>query len=193
MHDGLSCLLYVNAASQVQARRAASRREPSIVHLPYELRYGAALDTLARHNIDVLAHPTPPSRNNPYKNANVLINACTIGAVPLLSNLPPYDTLGSPEPAVLCDNDPEVWYRALVRLASDRKWCKDVLEHTKKYCADHVSGASNSEVIRGILNRHASPGPWTRLKRYVIAGPWLWRDRLTVQAVGVARRLTQGY
>ena len=158
-----------------------------IVHLPHDVRYGAALGELARHRIDVLVHPTPPTRNNPYKNANVLINARAVGAVPVLSDMPPYDALGSPAPAILCENDPEAWYGALARLARDGRLRDQVFERTARYCDEHFSGAANAEAIRVILASHAAPGRWSRAARRVVAAAplgadrarWLLRQRLS--------------
>jgi hypothetical protein len=158
-----------------------------IVHLPYELRYGAALDMLARHNIDVLAHPTPPSRNNPYKNANVLINARTVGAVGVLSNLPPYDTLPTPPPALLCENDPQSWYDALARLIRDPQLCADTFDRADRFCQTEFSGRPNAEVIARMLAAHPAPDSVTRTTRAVLAGPALGFDRALVRAKALVR------
>ena len=158
-----------------------------IVHFPYELRYGAALAELVRHRIDVLVHPMPPSRNNPYKNANVLINARAVGAVPVLSNLPPYNSLGSPPPALLCENDPESWYGALARLSRDSWLCEQVFEGANGYCEKHFSGRRNAEAVRRILTAHATPGRLMRAARRVVAGPPLGLDRVKVRAERIAR------
>jgi glycosyltransferase involved in cell wall biosynthesis len=148
-----------------------------VVHQPYDVRYGEALRQLARHRIDVLVHPTPPTRNNPYKNANVLINARAVGAVPVLSDLPPYDTLGSPPPALLCANRQDAWYDALARLADDRDLGDEVFQRVERYCHDHFSGDANAEAIRRILAAHRAPARATRVARRVIAGPPLAFDR----------------
>ena len=159
-----------------------------VVTLPYERRYGAALAALARHRIDVLVHPTPPSRNNPYKNANVLINARSIGAVPVLSRLPPYDELDSPPTAVLCDNDATAWHDALLRLSRDPNLCRDVFDRASSYCERHFSGAPNARAIEAILARHAPPTRWTRAARRLVASAPLGFDRALVQAKALARR-----
>jgi hypothetical protein len=148
-----------------------------VVHQPYEIRYGEALRQLARHRIDVLVHPTPATRNNPYKNANVLINARAVGAVPVLSDMPPYGTLGSPPPAVLCANDQDAWYAALARLANDRCLGDEVFQRVERYCQDHFSGDANAVAIRNILGAHGAPARATRVARRVVAGPPLALDR----------------
>jgi hypothetical protein len=159
-----------------------------IVHLPYDVRYGAALDTLARRRIDVLAHPTPPSRNNPYRNANVLINARSIGSVALLSNLPPYDHLGSPPPAIVCDNSVDRWTEALRRLSSDSVLCAETFRHADQYCRRQFSGAANADAIRQILAAHEAPRFATRAARFAVAGPALAFDRAVFKAKAIARR-----
>lgn len=159
-----------------------------VVHLPYDVRYGAALDVLARHQVDVLAHPTPPSRNNPYRNANVLINARSIGAVPAVSAVPPYDALVSPAPAVLCDNDVDAWHTALARLEADPQACDEVFRRTSQFCETHFSGRRNADVIQRLLDTHVMPHALGRLARRVVAGPALAYDRAVVRAKNVARR-----
>jgi hypothetical protein len=153
-----------------------------VAHVPYEVSYGKALAHLAARRIDVLAHPTPPSRNNPYKNANVLINARSIGAVPVLSDLPPYDVLESPSPALLCSNDSAAWYGALRRLSTDPVLSDNLFAHVTTYCERHFSGAMNKAVIEQILAHHASPGRLTRGARRVVAAAPLGADRINATA-----------
>jgi len=166
----------------------ASSNGMRIVHLRYDVRYGAALDALARHDVDVLAHPTPPSRNNPYRNANVLINARSIGAVALLSRMPPYDTLGDPPPALLVDNNVGSWTAALRQLSSDAALRRDLYARADAYCRREFNGAVNADVMRRLLRTHASPGPADRAARVALAGPWLARDRAIFQAKALVRR-----
>ena len=73
---------------------------------------------------------------------NVLINARAVGAVPVLSNLPPYDSLGSAPPALLCENDPAAWYDALARLMRDPACAIKYLSGRRG------SARSNSQVSR---------------------------------------------
>ena len=159
-----------------------------VVHLPYELSYGTALRQLAEHGVDVLVHPTPPTRNNPYKNANVLINARAVGAVPVVSNMPPYDALGSPPAAVLCENSEEAWYAALARLAQDRCLRDQVFERVARHCDEHFSGDLNAAAIRQILAAHAAPGRWTRVARRVVAASPFGVDRTLFWARRTARK-----
>jgi glycosyltransferase involved in cell wall biosynthesis len=159
-----------------------------LAHLPYDVRYGHALAALADRRPDVLAHPTLPSNNNQYKNANVLINARSAGAVAVLSNIPPYDTLGTPAPALLCDNTPDAWFDAFARLARNPDLCARTFENTSRYCDAHFSGRENAEVIRRILDAHPAPGPASRAFRRVIAGPALGADRAVVRMKDLARR-----
>jgi hypothetical protein len=159
-----------------------------LTHLPYDVRYGPALAALADRRPDALAHPTLPSNNNQYKNANVLINARSAGAVAVLSNMPPYDTLGTPPPALLCDNTPDAWFDAFERLARDPDLCARTFDNASRYCDAHFSGRENAEVIRRILDAHPAPGPASRAFRRVIAGPTLGFDRVLVRMKNLARR-----
>lgn len=160
----------------------------SVVHVPYDVRYGSALATLADRRIDVLAHPTPPSRNNPYRNANVLINARSIGAVAVLSDMPPYDQLGSPPPALLCQNEVDSWSAALARVSSDTQLCDELSRAADVYCRSHFSGAANAALVERILAAHDAPRPGTRAARFALAAPALTIDRALFQAKALVRR-----
>lgn len=157
-----------------------------IVHLPYELEFRAALAELARHNIDAIAHPTPSSRNNEYKNANVLINARAVGAVAVLSDLPPYDALPPPKPALLCANDPAAWHAAFNRLISEPQLCETLFDRADQYCLSAFSGKANAQAIESILAAHPAPTPFTQAARMLTAGPALEFDRVLVRAKALA-------
>jgi glycosyltransferase involved in cell wall biosynthesis len=159
-----------------------------IVMLPYEHAYGEALRRLAECRVDALVHPTPSSRNNRYKNANVLINARAVGAVPVLSDELPYSNLEEPLPALLCENSVHSWHEALWHLASDRCFADQLFDRTANYCARHFSGEQNARTVRDILNGHAQPGRPSRLCRAVAAAVPLEFDR----ACARARRRAQG-
>jgi len=162
-----------------------------LISVPYQLRYGAALAELARRHIDILVHPTQPSRNNPYKNANVLINARAVGAVAALSHLPPYDTLGTPSPAALCENTPDAWYASLSGLAQDPDLCGRTFASAARYCDEHFSGRANAAAIRSIVAAHAAPSTASRAYRRALAGPVLGFDRAVFRAKTVARRVVR--
>ena len=176
----------VVAGIEAEALQVPGAKVP-VVHLPYDVRYGPALEALACRRIDVLAHPAPPSRNNPYRNANVLINARAVGAVSVLSNVPPYDGFDSPPPALLCDNEPEAWYEALSRLAHDPQLCAHVFDRADAYCREHFSGRQNEHVIRTVLAAHAPPGSAVRAMRRIVTGPFLAFDRTLVRVMDAAR------
>jgi hypothetical protein len=148
-----------------------------VVTLPYEHAYGEALRRLAGFRIDALVHPTPSSRNNPYKNANVLINARAIGAVPVLTDEPPYSEFLEPRPALLCQNTVDSWHAALSRLAADRCVGDRVFERTASYCEQHFAGDRNARIVRDILSTHAEPGGPSRLGRTIAGAVPLEFDR----------------
>jgi hypothetical protein len=161
-----------------------------IVYLPYDVRYRAALRQLATHRIDVLVHPTPPTRINPYKNANVLINARAIGAVPVLSNVAPYATLGPPPPAILVGDDTAAWHDALARVAADRAYGDEIFAAVERHCDVHFAGAQNVQAIRDILAAHPGPSLAMRAVRRGLATVPLAFDRGLARAMNAARRST---
>lgn len=159
----------------------------NIAHLPYQVSYEKALVQLAARRIDALVHPTPPSRNNPYKNANVVINARVIGAVAVLSNLPPYTEFGPEPPAVLCDNDEASWHEALKKLATDGPFGDAIFRRSIGYCQREYSGKPNAAAVADILNAHVPPGRLARAARRIVAVAPLGGDRLNATARRIVR------
>lgn len=174
-------------AAGIDINALAATGGVSVVGLPYQVSYGKALAELAARRVDALVHPTPPSRNNPYKNANVVINARAIGAVPVVTNLPPYDTFGPNPPALLCENDAVSWHDALSRLAADASCGDEVFARVMTYCEEEFSGALNAAAVARMLADHAAPGGWTRMARRMVAAAPLGGDRLNA----TARRLVR--
>ena len=83
----------------------------AVTAFPSERSYDVALRRMASRGIDVLVHPNSDTRNNPYKTQHVLLNAAAMGAAPVLSDAPPYDSLGAVGAALLCGSDPGEWAR----------------------------------------------------------------------------------
>ena len=66
--------------------------------------------------IHILVHPGEKIINNKYKTLNSLINAVTLGAVLVTSDVDPY--IGC-DAIVPCHNDPDSWAKALIRISDD--------------------------------------------------------------------------
>ncbi|HYE87913.1 MAG TPA: hypothetical protein VEA16_16230, partial [Vicinamibacterales bacterium] len=108
----------------------------TIVTVPYQRDYDAALGAMRSHAIDVLLHPSSDTANNRYKNPHVLINARTLGAAPIFSNAPPYDAVASDGVCVLADNTPDSWLEALNAIA-DAGARSRMLANIDRYCEQH--------------------------------------------------------
>jgi hypothetical protein len=128
--------------------------------LPYDRDYSRSLEAMARHHIDILVHPSSHTRNNEYKNPHVLINARTLGAVPVFSDAPPYDALADHGVCLLTEDTEPGWFTALSTLGE-----ADVRERMSvriaQYCDQYFNGAANiaclSEIIAQQKGRAARP------------------------------------
>ncbi len=131
----------------------------SVVQQPYDESYARGLGRLAAEGVDLLVHPAASGlANNSYKNPHALISAHALGAVPIVSDAPPYDGLRSEEVALLCDDTEDSWYQALVRAATDESLRSAVRARLASYCANTVGGTLNREVLDEILHEHMPPG-----------------------------------
>ena len=129
-----------------------------VLTVPFETSYDVALSRFANAEIDVLCHPNSETANNPFKTLNVLISAWAMGAVPILSDGPPYDQLRGEDVAVLCPNASEAWLRALRGLRRDPASRRRTSERLDRYCRTHFGGQENVKAIRSILQAHAPAG-----------------------------------
>jgi hypothetical protein len=140
---------------------------------PYDVSYARALETLAADGVDLLLHPVVEGLpNNRYKIPHALITAHAIGAIPVVSKLPPYDALAA-DVAVLADNTESSWYDAIVRAAAaDRP---AFVERLSAYCASEFGGQQNRDVVDRILSESRPPSRVERQRRRAIAGMYLLR------------------
>ena len=147
--------------------RAANGLE--IVLLPYDRRYSAAIDAMARHEIDILVHPTSVTDNNLYKNPHVLINARALGAAPVFSEAPPYDALGGEGVCLLTRDTTAEWFEALSRLDDvDRR--SAMVARIGAYCDRHFSGDLNVRCLAGLMStRRDDDHPSVRSLRWRLA------------------------
>lgn len=127
------------------------RRSLEIVSLPYDRRYSAAIDEMAKHEIDVLVHPTSVTGNNAYKNPHVLINACALGAVPIFSDAPPYNALAGEGICLLTRDSEQDWFEALSRLG-DAEQRVTMVAKIAAYCERHFSGDSNVRTLAALID-----------------------------------------
>lgn len=139
----------------------------------YDGSYSAALEQVARLGVDILVHPSAESANNVYKNPHVLINARMIGAVPVFSDVAPYDRVRDDGVALLCANAEDDWYDAMNRLATDAPLRAATRARLAEYCDRNFGGDRNVEIIQQILRQHPAPGAAARAFRRVFAAACL--------------------
>lgn len=163
----------------------------TVVHQPYDQSYARGLQRLAEAGVDVLVHPSVAGlRNNHYKNPHALISADAIGAVPVVSDRPPYDQLRSEGVVLLCDDSVESWHAALAAaIRSDQR--PPIQQRLSDFCATHFSGSVNRSVVDEVLRLHAPPNTrWMLARRGIVRAFFLF-GRLRQGLARVTRSLRQ--
>jgi len=158
----------------------------NVVRVPYNPSYSDALREVAAYGVDILVHPSGVTKNNAFKNPHVLINARALAAVPIFSNVAPYDAVAADRVAVLCENTEDAWFEALRQVAVDTALREDVRRRLDDYCERHFGGRVNIDVLQRIRQAHEAPGAGVRLARFVAGSACLGLDRAHRM---IARRL----
>lgn len=136
---------------------------------PYEPEYRRAVTAMRAEGIDILVHPGLAGfENNQFKNPHALITANALGAVPVVSMVPPYEALASEGVALFCEASEGSWYAAL-RQAATAAGRVPVLERLARYCATHFDGHQNHGVMATLLAQHRPPSSWVTCRRMAIA------------------------
>jgi glycosyltransferase involved in cell wall biosynthesis len=112
--------------------------------------YIKALGLLSVLRPHVLVHPSPATRNNPFKTQHCLINAAAVGAVPVLSSTEPFTDLLASDVALLCGNSVDLWHDALRELVSAERRA-EIWGALVRYCDREFSGAENARVLDQLL------------------------------------------
>jgi hypothetical protein len=148
-----------------------------IVRLPYNPSYADALRQVASYGVDILVHPSGVTSNNAFKNPHVLINARALAAVPVFSNVAPYDAIAAARVAVLCENTEDAWFHALTQVAIDSSVREELKTRLSSYCEQHFGGRVNIDVLRRIQQAHEPPSAAGRVTRRVAASASLSLNR----------------
>jgi hypothetical protein len=131
--------------------------------LAYAPSYHRALATLAALGVDLLVHPAAAGLvNNVYKNPHALISAHMLGALPVVSNAPPYSGIPLLAGRLLCQDTESSWFETLSRLASDAASRYELRHRLDDYVVSTFSGDGNRRVLAAI----GEPSPVNRR-------PWL--------------------
>ena len=157
-------------AAGIDRRDLADSPGLTVDAVDYDPSYSEGLRAMSVHGIDVLAHPGVFHVHNAFKNTHVIINAHSLGAVPVFSAGPPYDAMAG-EMALICGNTEDEWLSAFVKLGDDEGLRQRMRARLAEYCAAHFSGRDNVDVISTILREHSSPAPALRQMRALVGVP----------------------
>lgn len=145
-----------------------SGQEYPVYRYPASQSHKLTLGRLMSSEIDILIHPASHTKNNPYKNLNVLINAWLIRAVPVLPNQPPYENVERQNLGFLCEPDnTDSWYEKLKLAISDQERARQIRENLDTFLHLEYSGRKNEEVIEQILSELPVLGFATIENRYL--------------------------
>lgn len=129
----------------------------TVVEQAYSPSYQEGIRQLAEAGVDVLIHPSAPGlANDQYKNPHALISAKALGAMPVVSDRPPYRDLRAAGVALLCDDSDESWYAGLTQ-ALDPAQRPASTERLARFCTAHFGGLVNRDVVATLLGRHTAP------------------------------------
>jgi len=149
-----------------------------VTHLAYDADYSRGITALAAAGVDLLLHPVAPGlANNIFKNPHAVISAHALGAVPIVSDAPPYGAgshssvsvgahfsapdagLATEGVALFCDHSEASWHQALLQAATDQRLAASIRASVDSYCANRFSGETNRTVVAGMLREHRPPAP----------------------------------
>lgn len=106
------------------------------------LNYERIIWEYQKENVDILIHCGRNHRNNLYKTKNALINAASLGAALIASDIEPYCEREGNEPEdtyLTVRNTPREWETALKRLISDRPYRQKIAQAGQNYCRSRYS------------------------------------------------------
>lgn len=98
--------------------------------------YEYLLNSYNKIGVDIFVHCGGNNRNNIYKTKNALINAVTLGAPLIVSDIEPYCDItdGSEGAYMLVRNTPEAWLEGLTELVESRSLRKELLQKASAFC-----------------------------------------------------------
>ena len=165
-----------------------------VIQPPYDESYTRGLRALTTEGVNVFVHPVAAGMaNNVYKNPHALISALALGAVPVVSNAPPYDALGPFGVALTCEESEAAWLTALTQAVTDDTLRSTLGARLVTYCAQQFSGSPNRAVIETMLAGY-TPRGWaqTLWRRGIARGYQVLNlaGRVAARVTKAARRKT---
>lgn len=137
--------------------------------------YEYLINAYAALKPDLLIHCGNNLRNNIYKTKNALINAVSLGAPLLVSDIEPYcdQSDGSESAYLLTRNTPEEWEKALQRLVGDASLRHLLFVQAKKFCKEHYSSETVWKEMNQELEKLPTHELFFYLKRYEQVCDWM--------------------
>lgn len=110
------------------------------------------LRSLEEKNIQFLIHAGSCIGNNRYKTANALLNAVSLGAVLISSDLPPYSAFSSMGEQIcyLSENTTEAWEKVILEAITDTKH-EQIFQAAKRFCKQTYQAERTQKGIADML------------------------------------------
>lgn len=148
-----------------------SKRNLEIIPFLRNQNYEYVMNTYANIGIDLLVHCGENVRNNIYKTKNALINAVTLGAPLLVSDIEPYCMKYADEPEncyFVVRNRPEDWKQAIMELAENAVLRKELFMKAKQFCEAYYCTESAWKPLDREFSKLPVISDFMRLRRFEI-------------------------
>ena len=144
-------LRFVYPVSQKTKEQAKDGLSDGLEFIPFErtINYEFAINTYDQIGIDIFIHCGGNNKNNIYKTKNALLNAVSLSAPLIVSDIEPYRDLsdGSENTYLLVDNCPNEWEFALRGLIEYPDRRGELLQNACAFCRDHYCSAAAWEEL----------------------------------------------
>ena len=123
----------------------------SCVEISFDTSFRRFVHRWRRERLTAVVHPAARTANAPYKNANALLVALYLGAVPIVSRHDPaYADLPDGCGALVVGRDAAEWLNAL-RRAADPDEARTLRDQLRVWCGEAFSGVGAAESLRSVL------------------------------------------
>lgn len=151
------------------------KNELEIVPFLRTSNYDYLLNAYNEIGVDIMVHCGGNLRNNIYKTKNALMNAVTLGAPLVVSDVEPYCDIsdGSEDAYLLVANRPEAWLEGLKQLIGSWELRNRYLAKGTAYCLEHYNWKTVWADFQAELASVSHPGDFSLLRRYDVLCDWM--------------------
>lgn len=135
----------------------------TVTGIPRNFCYPQIIQYYRQKRINVLVHPGEKINNNKYKTLNSLINAVSLGAVLITSDVEPYS--GHKE-LITCPNDMNAWYNALRSMAGDANARTELYRKAEKLVTEEYAAEVVGKVFKDIIKNVKQTSTSEIIQRY---------------------------